>query len=978
MSVRPVVTALFPALLLLPALAPAQSAGPLSSTENGDIDEVVVTGSRIVREELTAQSPIAVIDAENIRIQNVTTIEEVLRRSPQFAAAIGSQTNNGNEGAATVDLRNLGEERTLVLVDGKRFVPFDPNGVVDINMIPASLLERVEVVTGGASATYGSEAVAGVVNFILKKDFEGLEVNTLYGITQEGDGDTYGFDVTTGTNFAGGRGNIVLNVGYTKQDAVLQGDRGFSRIARDELLQPFGSFNAEEASTLYSAYPGDPFAGCLQFDAASNPVDCVNTFNFNPPNLFQVPQQRWTATALGRFEITDTLEFFTRASFANNQTVTRVAPTPTGFAPFRINTDNALLPQAVRDQFALIDQNECDDPVFDADDELIGCDQLSAGAGDGIIDIALGKRFTELGTRDSRFENTAFQFVGGLRGEFAETQRWETFAQYGRTSRNQRFSGDVSGTRLQNALVSDLDGDGNPFCFRPEDPLRTPIAGCVPANIFGPGTLTGAGADYVRIAVQEINTVDQLVVGGSLTGDLPFTLPTAGDAALSYAAGVEYRQEQGQSTPDEAYIAGDALGFGSSSPIDAEIDIREVFGELLVPVVRDLPFAEAINLEGGVRFARYKNNVLGQGADFDNTSYKVGADWSPVGGLRFRGMFQRAVRAPNLEEIGQPRTAGIGDLTTDPCEGTDVLGNPALEQLCIDTGVPPGRIGSVVSIIAGQIGVFRGGDVGLEPEEADTVTFGVVLQDLLVDGLVTSIDYYNIEVDNAIVEPLEQNVVNACYDIEQNASSPFCQRIIRSPVTGGLNAGPAVGVEITRLNAGSRTAEGIDIALSKSFGFESGELGINVAATYIIEQVLQDADFLPSNDCAGLVGNTCLRPYNEWNVLAQARWTTGPLAVQVDGRYLSPVTQDALVIGGADPADFGIDEIPSYFLFNLNGQYDLNDTWTLRAGIDNLFDRQPENVGTFFGGTAENSGNTYPAVYDALGRAFTVGVSARF
>lgn len=187
-----------------------------------------------------------------------------------------------------------------------------------------------------------------------------------------------------------------------------------------------------------------------------------------------------------------------------------------------------------------------------------------------------------------------------------------------------------------------------------------------------------------------------------------------------------------------------------------------------------------------------------------------------------------------------------------------------------------------------------------------------------------------------------------------------------------------MGVEITRLNAGSRTAEGIDIALSKSFGFESGELGINVAATYIIEQVLQDADFLPSNDCAGLVGNTCLRPYNEWNVLAQARWTTGPLAVQVDGRYLSPVTQDALVIGGADPADFGIDEIPSYFLFNLNGQYDLNDTWTLRAGIDNLFDRQPENVGSFFGGTVQNSGNTYPAVYDALGRAFTVGVSARF
>jgi outer membrane receptor protein involved in Fe transport len=989
--------ALLLASLLGPGLASAQERGtavPVAEQSAEEPEEIVVTGSRIVRAELTATSPIAVVNEDIIRLTNPINIEDLLRRSPQFAPAIGSQVNNGNAGAATLDLRNLGEERTLVLVDGKRFVPYDSQNIVDVNMIPVSLLERVEVVTGGASAVYGSEAVAGVVNFIMKKDFEGLEVNSLYGVTQEGDGQSYGFDVTAGGNIGGGRGNVVVNVGYTKQDLVSQGDRRFSRLARNDLLDPDGSFIADEATTLYSTFPGDADFGCTQFDAAGGLAPCASVFNFNPFNTFQVPNQKWTATLLGRYEINDRVEFFTRGSFANSRTDTIIAPTATFFFPYTINTDNPFLTTTARDRFNLVDANECKKPVFDDNGDLTGCDQLASTAGDGFIDVLLGRRLSELGTRDAEFENTAYQFVGGLRGEWATDQRFEVFAQYGRTSRTQRFVNDARNDRVAAALVADLDGDDNAFCFNPADPSRAPIAGCVPIDLFGPGRLDQAGQDYIRVAVSESNTVDQLVTGASLGGSLPLTLPAA-STAVGYAAGVEYRREQGSNRPDTLYQEGLALGSGASSLVDAEIDIREVYGELLVPVVQDARFARAINLEAGVRYAQYENSTGASSGDFNNTSFKLGGDWSPIDSLRLRAMFQRAVRAPNLREIGLPFTSSTGDLGFDPCEGTNPLGNATLTQLCIDTGVPPARIGSVESIVSGQVNNFIGGRTDLEPEEADTWTVGFVLQPATVPGLVASIDYYRIRIETGITQVAEQSVVNACYDQQLNpaldADNAYCRRLRRSAVGGGFQGGTDVGIDVSLINAAVETAEGIDFGAGYTLALERGELGFNLQATYVLEQARQDAALLPRNDCTGLVGEICLRPRNEWVGLLSTTWRSGPLTLLLDSRYLSPVTKDTVVLDplrpdpdnpgefiGTDPADFGRPKIGSHFYFDLRAQYDINETWTVRAGIRNLFDREPPIVGDFFGGTAENSGSTYPSVYDPLGRAFSVGATARF
>ncbi len=927
-------------------------------------DEIFVTGSRIARKELTANTPITVVDAESIKLSGKVNVEEYLRELPQFAPAIGGNSNNGNPGVATIDLRNLKEERTLVLMNGKRFIPYDPDGIVDINMIPTALIERVEVITGGASSTYGTDAVAGVVNFILKEDFEGAEFDASTGISEEGDSERYDFSATLGGAFAGGRGNVVVNVGYSKQEPVTQGERSYSLFSLDNLLEPGGSGTTENGGVIYTELPGDPLEGFAEFDADGNLVPFGDGFNFNPFNLLRVPQQQWNITALGSYELTPDVEFFSRLSFSNNRVSTRIAPTGTFFEQFNLNyATNPFIGADARDTFALVDAAEEDENGDPA-----------PTANDGNVDILLGRRLVELGTRDSEYENTAYQAVGGFRGEIFNAQRWELFGQYGRTSRSQNLLGDTSLARARQAVRAIDDGLGGVVC---EDPSF----GCQPANYFGAGNLSPEAAAFLRLDLVETNKTDQMVLGGSLTGDLPFTFPMA-SSPMAYAAGLEFRRDQGESRPDGNYSTGNAIGFGASSPVDAEIEIAEVFAEIRLPLLEGRRFAEVLALEAGIRQAAYDNKVEtiteSFSNDFDNTSWKIGAEWAPISALRFRGAYAEAVRAPNLTEIGLPRTASTGDLDTDPCEGTNPVGDPDLTALCIATGVPPGAIGSVVSIIAGQVNNFIGGDPGLEPEEAETWTLGFVWTPASLP-LTLAVDYYKIEIDNAITQVAEQNVVDACYNVEQDPNGFFCSRIFRNTLNGGLIGPKTFGVDVTQINAAKETSEGVDIAAT--YGFDLGDRGtvnVGVNAAYMIEHIIQDAATFPANDCTGLVGAICLRPYYEWNIVTAAQWAMGPWTAGLRWQYLDGVTQDAIALGGTDPADFAKPSIGSYSYFDLSGSYDINEMWSVRASIDNLFDRDPPVVGNEYGGTTENSGNTFPAVYDPIGRYFTVGVTARF
>tara|TARA_R110000782_G_scaffold182437_6_gene272732 strand:+ start:75312 stop:78185 length:2874 start_codon:yes stop_codon:yes gene_type:complete len=935
--------------LLSPSIAYAQDEPQGAQEAGGSENVIIVTGTRIARPDMESASPVSVVTSEQIKLAGSAGVEEFLRDIPQAVAAIGSSTNNGNEGAATVDLRNLGEERTLVLVDGKRFVPYDAAGIVDLNMIPSALVERVEVVTGGASAVYGSDAIAGVVNFIMKKDFQGIEADAQYGLTDRGDGRTTQLSLTAGTNFADGRGNITLNGTYSKQQAVYQGDRKFSEEALAAAdFSPGGSFT-NAPGFLDLGPDGYQFTSSGDLtDLGVNP-DAFAPFNFNPFNLLQTPHKKYTATVLANYELSDTIEFYGRGSYAKSKVTTIIAPTGTFFFPFDINyMDNPFLSDQARNIISTYDDDS-----------------------DGIVSAAIGRRLTELGTRDSIYENEAWQIVGGFKGDLSPTLHWEVFAQYAKTKRSQDFVNDVAYDRLFQAVQA-TGTSANPVCVDPSD-------GCVPANIFGPGNLSEAAADYIRLDLHEDNRTTQFVTGGFLSGDLPFTVPMAGKPG-AFVVGVEYRKETSKARPDANLAAGNSIGFGSSTPIDAQYDVKEAYGEIKLPLVTDSPFVQELSLEGGVRYADYKNKVktLGVSNSYTNWSWKLGGDWKPIDDIRFRVMYQRAVRAPNIEEIGQPLTPSTGDADFDPCAGTNPVGNAALTQLCIDTGVPAGNIGSVGGPISGQINNFVGGNAALLPEKSSTWTIGAVLQPTALRGFTATIDYFDIKVEDAILQIPEQSVLDICYDIEQDASGDFCSLISRSP-TGRLNGDTTVGVDVRRRNIGMLRARGIDFAVQYRFDMgNAGNLRLAANVTRQLKSDLQFADQLEVNHCAGLVGTICLSPDPKWRWVQTTTWNKGGLTLQLRWQHLGKLTNDSVAFGDALPSDFVVPSIKSYDYFDLSGNLEVTKQFSLRGGISNLFDKKPPVVGNDYGGTTENSGNTYPATYDPLGRSFFVGATVRF
>jgi iron complex outermembrane recepter protein len=936
-------------LVGLATVAPAQAQGAdqgattsASRDSKAAGDEIVVTGTRLGRSDLTASSPVTVVSGETIRSSGSTGVEEFLRDLPQAVAAIGGNSNNGNPGVATVDLRNLGEARTLVLVDGRRFVPFDANGVVDLNMIPTSLVQRVEVLTGGASTVYGSDAIAGVVNFILKRDFQGFEADGQLGLSQRGDGFERAFSVTAGVSAPDGRGNIVVNAGYVKVDAVTQGARAFSStVLAPETLGAGGGSSTNASGTIRGipgpSCRGGSTAGVCTFDASGNLVPYVATrdgFNFSPYNLLLAPQDKWTATALARYDITDGVEFFGRASFANSRVTTIIAPSGTFNFLFDINyRTNPNLTAQARGVLA----------GADAD-------------GDGIVRLALGRRTVELGTRNSIFENTAYQLVGGFRGNIAEGLRYEIFGQWGRTSRTQTFANDISFARTQAGL---LDGS---------------------VNLFGPGKLTAAAGQKIRLDLQEYDTTSQFVAGGFLAYDLPFTL--GGSKNGGVVLGAEYRQDHARANPDENLIQGNAPGFGSSSPIDAKLDIKEVYGEL------KLPFFDLFSVEAGLRYANYKNRdtLLGRGNSFNTTSFKIGGDFQPIPDIRLRAIYQRSVRAPNLAEIGTPKTPAVGGLDIDPCASSQIsaaayaAGGP-LAQLCLATGVPRAAAlaGVVGDPISGQINSYVGGEIGLTPEKSDTLTAGVVLQPRFLSGFTATIDYFNIKVKNAIGTLPEADTIASCYNVEKMATGFFCSRIFRNPVDGSLSGGTETGVDSRFTNTGLVRTQGLDINLAYRTNLsDSVKLSLAMNATRIFKSQFQSATTTPIRDCVGLVGQFCQRPQPKWQFTQVSSLGYGAATFQVRWRYIGALKNDSLGFADIPDRTLATPFIGAKSYFDFNASFQAGEHFQFRLGMTNMFDIKPPVVGNGYGTTTENSGNTYPATYDPLGRSFFAGVNVKF
>jgi len=966
----------------------AQDAETAETAETAEAEAtgqaIVVTGSRITNPNLQLSSPVAVVSDTELKLRQTNTAEQFLRELPSAVPSIGSAVNNGNGGAAFVNLRGIGSQRNLVLLDGRRFVPADQTGRVDLNNIPLAVIERTEILTGGATTTYGADAVSGVVNFITKKDFEGAQLDASSQITEQGDGLTHRVDLTLGANFADGRGNAVFSLGYQKADEVLQGDRSFSEFNVGSFSgAASGSSAAVPAFIVGPAGPGPAVSG--QINAAGTDVGPFDRpYNFNPANIFQTPFERYNMYGSADYEISDALEVYAQGVFSKQTVSTIIAPGGSFFNTYQVNLNNPFIPEAIAQRFgdrlglSAADYAAARNTQFGPTlaDGSSNPDYVQFGA-------QVRRRSTEAGVRFSDFTTTLFNMVVGARGGITDDISWDVSATYGESERIQRQGGFARLDRLQQSVLAIPDGAGGVQCV---DTSR----GCAPINLFGlEGDLGSPEAlAFAFDLTQQVIDVSSIgTVNGLISGDLPFAIS---ESPVAFAVGADYRRYEASTISDEAsQTPGAVVGGGGASPnFEGSYSAIDVYGELIVPLLEGVSFFESLTLELGGRYSDI--NVVG--SEF---TWKAGGSWVPVEGLKIRGNYSRAARAPNISELFFPETTGLNNLANDPCAGAAPTTNAQLAAVCQAQGSPAGQIGSILQPAAGQINVTSGGNENLDFEIANTWTLGFVATPVSVPGLSVSVDYFNIELDGAIGSAGIGDVIDGCYQgVLDFGTNPFCQLIERSRTTGGLDGSPdeVRGLLLNLSNLGRIKTDGIDVSvnwgteLTDTIGFD-----LSVNGTWTNQnrfQALAGSADSPFRDCVGFYSVNCgsIQPEYVFDTRTSFSFADDAL-LSLRWRYLSGTEQEPLDIASQGPAfigntalygDVDFTQIPAESYFDLTAQFYAMDNLTLTLTVQNLLDNQPTVVGSTIGSTAFNSGNIFPSTYDSLGRRYAAAVSFRF
>ncbi len=990
--------------------AAAALAGALpaqAQQQESTIQEVIVTGSRIAQPGLTTVSPVTSVSSDDVKIEGVTRVEDLINNLPQAFADFGGNLSNGATGAATVNLRNLGSQRTLVLVNSRRLMPGDPtqNGAAspDLNQIPAALIERVEVLTGGASAVYGADAVAGVVNFIMNDKFEGVRLDTQYSLYQHNNDDDrirnivrdsgfpvpdsdahdgYAKDLTfiAGINTPDGRGNATVYLGYRTLDAITQSHRDFSACAlsSSEAGNPasrgFGcGGSGTTAPALFQTYnPADPFdfepTGTFTVGANGQIRDfdtATDLFNFAPSNYYQRPDERKTAGLFAHYDFSDKASVYTEFMFMDDRTTAQIAPSgaflgsgpgqPPFFGRYAVNCDNPLLTPSAVSAFC----------------------GGNTGAGDVLLDI--GRRNVEGGGRIDDLRHTSFRGVIGLRGDFAQGWNYDVYGLYGTSELSENFQNDFSRTRLRNALTAVAGPGGTPVCrINADADLTNDDPNCVPYAIFGAGSVTPQQLAYLQIpGLSSGETVEQ-ILSGSVSGDLGqygLKLPTAKDG-LGVAFGAEYRSERSELRTDEAFQTNDLAGQGAPT-LDTfgSFDVKEVFAEARLPILQDKPFADTLSLEAGYRYSDYD---LG----FNTDSYKAGLQWAPIGDVLIRGSYQRAVRSPNIQELFlQPRVQLDGN--TDPCSN-DVGGTPGASfEECARSGVTAAQYGNILANPASQYNGLVGGNVNLQPEESDTYSFGVVLTPGFLPGFSWTVDYYDIKVDKLINSLGADFILGQCLD---TGNPTFCNRVHRAG-NGSIWLGDQGFIDDPILNTGSLQTRGIDTEMNYRFEMgKVGSLGLQFIGTWVDKFLTEPLPGASRYDCAGLFGTVCGTPIPDWRHKLRATWTMPwNVDVSLTWRFVDEVRDDRTSGNANLSADViqSDKRLGSRNYFDLTGSYTATEvgpfaSLTGRLGINNILDKDPPLVGQDTCPAVFCNGNTFPQVYDALGRYVFVGLTADF
>ena len=973
------------AVLALTITAPAYAQDAEAPAETEEVGEaIVVTGSRIENPNLKLSSPVAVVTDVELKLRQTNNAEQFLRELPAAVPSIGSAVNNGNGGAAFVNLRGLGSERNLVLLDGRRFVPADQTGRVDLNNIPLAVIERTDILTGGATTTYGADAVSGVVNFITKRDFEGVQLDASSQITERGDGATNRIDLTMGANFADGRGNAVFSLGYQKTDEVLQGDRSFSEFNVDSFSGAAGGSSAAVPAFIVGpAGPGPAVSG--QINAAGTDVGPFDRpFNFNPFNIFQTPFERYNMYGAANYEVSEAVEVYAQGVFSKQTVSTIIAPGGSFFNTYQINLNNPFIPEAIAQRFG----NRLGLTAAQytaARNTPFGPTLANGAANPDYVQFGaqVRRRSVEAGVRFSDFTTTLFNMVVGARGGITDDISWDISATYGESERIQTQGGFARLDRLQQSVLAIPDGAGGVRCV---DQSR----GCAPINLFGlEGDLGSPEAiAFAFDLTQSVIDVSSIsTVNGLISGDLPFAISST---PVAFAVGADYRKYQASTVSDEAsQTPGAVVGGGGASPnFEGGYEAVDIYGELIIPILEGVDFFESLTLELGGRYSDI--NIVGQ-----EFTWKVGGSWEPIDGLRFRGNYSRAARAPNISELFFPETTGLNNLANDPCAGAAPVGNAQLAAVCQAQGAPASQIGSILQPAAGQINVTTGGNLGLDFEVANTWTVGFVATPAAVPGLSISVDYFNIELDGAIGSAGIGDIIDGCYQGELNfAANPFCQLIERSRTTGGLDGSPdeVRGLLLNQSNLGRRKTDGIDVTLN--WGTEiTDKIGFDLAVngTWTNQnrfQAIAGSEDSPFRDCVGFYSVNCdsIQPEYVFDTRTSFSFADDAL-LSLRWRYLSGTEQEPLDVISQGPAfignsalfgDVDFTQIPAESYFDLTAQFYAMENLTFTLTVQNLLDNQPTVVGSTIGSTAFNSGNVFPSSYDALGRRYAAAVSFRF
>ena len=970
------------ALLSNAVVSGVAMAAPPAAETGAALQEVVVTGSRVVTPGLESISPLTTISAEELKFSGATRVEDLLNNLPQVFADQGGNLSNGSTGTAGVDLRNLGSQRTLVLINGRRLMPGDPtqNGASspDLNQIPSALVQRVDVLTGGASAVYGADAVAGVVNFVMMDNFEGLRVDANYSgynhqqhnnyvakvVKDAGyavpsnatmDGSTKDITFVLGGNFADGAGNMTGYAGYRKLAPLPQAGRDFSSCS----LTSGDSFGCGGSSTsatgaFYTADGKKTVGPGGQFIPFSQGP---GKYNYGPTNYYQRSDERYTAGLIGHYNFNSHATAYGEFSFMADDSNAQVAPSG-AFIASGLGKTNGI----PNGQWTV----NCDNPLLSAQQKGILCGTQT----DGTVDVLFGRRNVEGGPRNNDLRHTSFRLVTGVRGDINEVWKYDVYGQVGRTLYENYYTNDVSKTNVSNALRVVKDPTtGQLVC-------QSGAPGCVPYNIWTPGGVTAAAEKYISVPSLQTGSTDERIVSGNVVGDLAgygIKMPGAKNG-LILSIGAEYRQEKMNLRPDFEAISNDLAGTGNPVlPLDASLSVRELFTEARLPILTDAPFAKELSAEVGYRYSDYS---LG----FTTNTYKFGVDWAPVSDMRLRGSYQRAVRAPNLQELFLQRFVGNGAYA-DSCATSSGSPPTSSKAACARTGLSGALYDSnIPGNPAGQYNQSYGGNSKLQPEKSDTYTFGVVLTPTFLHNFNATIDYYDIKVKGVISSYGAQFTFNQCAN---TGNSQFCSLIHRDPNNGSLWTSPSGYIEDDTQNLGSLHTKGIDLASNYHFSMDRfGSLSFAFNGTYVQSLESEPVPGFGSYDCAGYFGNTCQKPTPKWRHKLRTSWETPVtgLDVSLNWRHINEVkldnSSDNPLLSGSVPKSNA--KLGSRDYFDVSAGWEFRQHMTARLGINNLLDKDPPVIGGTAFGTIYVNGNTYPQVYDTLGRFVFVNLTVDF